>query len=128
MIFAKNILALNFQLVKIICKRFSQKKGQKGKYCAHSCYCRPLQKYCLLLFLPWLPLAQLCSDTLWTPCYAGFGLVWTPMFFFIGEFLQKFNLKNVISINTKGFFMGKLVQIFQFSKKKKKFKIARFLQ
>jgi len=62
------------------------------------------------------------------PMLCRFWACVDPNVFFIGEFLQKFNLKNVISINTKGFFMGKLVQIFQFSKKKKKFKIARFLQ
>jgi hypothetical protein len=61
------------------------------------------------------------------PCYAGFGLVWTPNVFFIGEFWQKFNLKNVTSINAKGFFMGKIVQICQISKKNK-ILIARFLQ
>jgi hypothetical protein len=32
---------------------------------------------------------------------------------------QKFELKNVISTNTKDFFMGKIVQIRQISKRKK---------
>jgi hypothetical protein len=77
--------------------------------------------------LPWLPFGPIVLRHTLDPCYACFGLVWTPNVFFIGEFLQKINLKNVISINTKGIFIGKIVQIFQFSKKNKNL-IARFLQ
>ncbi len=77
-------------------------------------------------FFPGCPWPN-CAQTHFGPhVMQVLGLCKLQCFFFIGEFLQKFNLKNVISINTKGFFMGKIVQIFQFSKKKKKSKSPDF--
>ncbi len=50
----------------------------------------------------------------------GLSHIQMSVFFLIGEFTQKFELKNVISTKYKGFFMGKMVQIRQISKKEKK--------
>jgi hypothetical protein len=48
------------------------------------------------------------------------------VFIFIANFLQKFDLKNMILTHTKGFFMGKMVQIRQILEKKNKFKSPDF--
>jgi hypothetical protein len=43
----------------------------------------------------------------------------TPVSFFIGEFLQKFDLENVISTNTKDFSWEKWSRFAKFQKEKK---------
>ncbi len=49
-------------------------------------------------------------------------------FFFIGEFTQKYELKNVISTNTKELSWEKWSKFAKFRKKKKKIKTVKFLQ
>jgi hypothetical protein len=56
------------------------------------------------------PNASACLHPLFGPTftlYTLYPLSVVPVFFFIGEFLQKFDLKNVISTTSKDFSMGK---------------------
>ncbi len=65
--------------------------------------------------------ASACLHPLFRPTftlYTLYPLSVVPVFFSIGEFLQKFDLKNVISTTSKDFRWEKMVQIRQIQKRK----------